>query len=85
MIKSSSNATNWFVIDTARDTYNQSGSVLWPNLANSEDNGGADISPMDFLSNGFKMRSASADTNINNYTYIYACFAENPFKYSLAR
>jgi hypothetical protein len=37
-----------------------------------------------FVSNGFKVRSTSA-INASGGTYIYMAFAENPFKYSLAR
>jgi hypothetical protein len=39
----------------------------------------------DFLSNGFKVRSSPVYINASGGTYIYAAFAENPFKFSLAR
>jgi hypothetical protein len=39
----------------------------------------------DALANGFKIRTTGAATNASGGTYIYACFASNPFKYSLAR
>ncbi len=39
----------------------------------------------DFTSNGFKIRNSSTLDNANGGTYIFAAFAENPFKYSLAR
>ena len=46
---------------------------------------GERITP-DILSNGFKLRGdGSGSTNASAATYIYAAFAENPFKYSLAR
>jgi hypothetical protein len=32
---------------------------------------------IDFLSNGFKLRTSNGD--VNNGTYIYICFAESPF------
>jgi hypothetical protein len=83
MVKSSSNATNWYVFDTARNEYNLANKSLFPNLANAENTGGNE--ELDIVSNGFKMRNASSSFNISNYTYIFAAFAEAPFKYALAR
>jgi hypothetical protein len=40
---------------------------------------------IDSLSNGFKIRGTDGNVNTNSATYIYMAFAENPFKYSLAR
>jgi ribosome-associated toxin RatA of RatAB toxin-antitoxin module len=40
---------------------------------------------MDILSNGFKLRFATGEVNASAATYIYAAFAENPFKYGNAR
>jgi hypothetical protein len=40
---------------------------------------------MDILSNGFKNRSSTTLNNLNGGTYIYAAFAENPFKNANAR
>jgi len=40
---------------------------------------------MDILSNGFKLRFAGGEVNVSSQTYIYAAFAENPLKFSLAR
>jgi hypothetical protein len=34
---------------------------------------------MDFLSNGFKMRSTTADSNKTGTTIVYMAFAEYPF------
>ena len=39
---------------------------------------------IDFLSNGFKLR-CTTQPNTSSGTFVYACFAENPFKNSLAR
>ena len=35
--------------------------------------------PIDFLSNGFKVRDAQAYVNTDGQTYIYMAFAEHPF------
>jgi len=67
-------------MDSARDPYNVASAYLNPNTSNAE----ASFATMDFLSNGFKLRYNGAAVN-QAQTYIYAAFAENPFKYSLAR
>jgi hypothetical protein len=81
LIKRSSATDDWFVFDTARSPYNPMNFVLSPNLSNADT---ATTNPDD-LSNGFKVRSTSGGTNASGSTYIYACFAENPFKNALAR
>ena len=81
MIKSSSNTSNWLIIDDARDPANDGipGSTgtgrLFPNLVNYQDNAEA----YDLLSNGFKPRSTNALANTTGVTYVYAAFARNPF------
>ena len=82
MFKRSSNIGNWHIWDTARNTYNVLGEELYPNLSNA---GYTDVY-LDILSNGFKIRNgATGEVNASGDTYVYACFAENPFKNSLAR
>lgn len=84
LIKESSAAgNNWVIYDTARDTYNECSNILYPNLSNAEFSGST--VNLDILSNGFKPRDNWGGNNTNGSTYIYAAFAENPFKYSLAR
>jgi hypothetical protein len=87
MVKCSSNSsTNWFILDTARDTYNLAGQSLEPNLSNAEYSPASSGYYGDILSNGFKWRDASNNANnANGYTYIYMAFAENPLKFSNAR
>ena len=46
---------------------------------------GSNSNIVDFLSNGFKCRTTSTNTNGNNDTYVYMAFAELPFKFSNAR
>ena len=75
---------DWFIWDSLRASYNGANARLFPNLANAED---ANYNP-DLLSNGFKLRStgaANAAANASGGTYIYAAFAENPFKTARAR
>jgi len=81
LFKGAGAGTNWFLFDSKRSTYNIVGNLLYPNGANAENTAGTYL---DFLSNGFKIRTTSGDLNSSG-TYTYAAFAENPFKYSLAR
>jgi hypothetical protein len=78
--KDSGGTNNWWIFDSARDTYNVAGKILRPNLSDAE----LDSPPrVDLLSNGFKIRSVNLPNDAT--TYIYAAFAESPFKYALAR
>ena len=38
-----------------------------------------DYGDVDFLSNGFKLRSAAAATNAGTASYIYGAWAQHPF------
>ncbi len=78
----SASGTNWFLEDTSRNPYNPSGVTLQADTAAAEANNAPTI---DILSNGFKLRSTYSSYNTNGGTYIYAAFAENPFKNALAR
>jgi hypothetical protein len=80
MAMSSSNGSDWVIYDTVRNTYNYSGSYLFANSSGAE----GSYPNYDILSNGFKCRD-TASLNSSGRTYIYMAFAENPFKYSLAR
>jgi len=67
----------WQIIDNKRDTYNVTFSRLFPNVSDANNTG---LNPnIDFLSNGFKCRTASSGTNYSGGTFIYMAFAENPF------
>jgi hypothetical protein len=83
MLKSSSNgAVSWWVLDSARNAYNLTDIGLFPNLSSGDN---SSVTASDFLSNGFKIRSASNEVNQSTGTYIFAAFAESPFNYSRAR
>jgi hypothetical protein len=75
---------DWYVWDSVRNTYNIAGSTLRPNTSDQEYTNDTAYA-LDIVSNGFKVRNSYNDFNASSYTYIYAAFAENPFKYSLAR
>ena len=79
--RSDTSGVDWQIKDAARDTYNAAVKRLWANLSDAEGSG----TDMDFTSNGFKIRESGNATNASGGTYIFAAFAESPFKYSLAR
>jgi hypothetical protein len=66
---------NWWMYDSARNTYNLADSGLYANssIAEFTSNG------IDILSNGFKIRTSNVNTNGSGYNFIYAAFAESPF------
>ena len=84
LYKSAGSADPWIIFDSVRNTYNFVDAQLRPNETSAENSAGSAYS-FDFLSNGFKVRSTSTALNNNGGTMIYAAFAENPFKNSLAR
>jgi hypothetical protein len=84
MVKNASASGNgWIIIDTSRDTYNQTTLNLFPNSSGAETNSTTYSS--DILSNGFKIRATDPAINGSSNTLIYMAFCESPFKYANAR
>jgi hypothetical protein len=81
LVKNTGSVASWQLYDTARDTYNVMSGELSPNASAAE----STFAMFDSLSNGFKLRTTDYTANTSGTTYIYAAFAENPFKYSRAR
>jgi hypothetical protein len=79
----SSAGYDWFIFDTARDTYNVCTLELEANLSNVENDYSS--TTFDLVSNGFKVRNLGTGINASGGTYIYMAFAEVPFKYSRSR
>lgn len=82
--RTDTSGASWNIFDTSRSPYNQATADLFADSSSAEVSysGGPDI-----LSNGFKVRGSSSNTDVNatGGTYIYACFASNPLKYANAR
>ena len=79
----SGNTDDWIIYDTERSPFNAADDELYPNQSSAESSGNR---PVDILSNGFKIRNNSNKWNgASGYKYIYAAFAESPFKTSRAR
>jgi len=78
MVKRTDSTENWYMKDNKRDPYNPVfQSTLMANLSNAEyvDWTGTTI---DYLSNGFKLRTTDSAVNGSGATYIYMAFAEEP-------
>ena len=80
MLKRTDSGGNWFILDNKRDPFNEVTKDLYPNTNGTETD---NPSFLDFLSNGFKLRTTG--TAVNAGTIIYFAFAESPFKNSRAR
>jgi hypothetical protein len=76
IIKNISISQHWNMNDNKRDPFNVVSKRLYPSSGNEEVTDTAYY--MDYLSNGFKMRSTSASWNASGNTYIYMAFAEEP-------
>ena len=70
------------IYDTEREQFNVMNNALEADTADSENTGGYDV---DIVSNGFKPRSSNVRINGSSNKYIYAAFAEHPFKSARAR
>ena len=64
---------NWFIVDNKRDVDNECTRDLYPNTNGTETN---NTNFVDFLSNGFKLRTTG--TAVNAGTIVYMAFAEQP-------
>jgi len=76
MVKETGNVNSWRILDNKRSPFNVMNEPLFANLANAE---GTSAHDTDFLSNGFKIRINDTNMNRSGGTFIYMCFAENPF------
>jgi hypothetical protein len=72
---------HWGIIDSGRNTYNLANLSI---LANASDGDATNVQVLDLVSNGFKIRTSDGGQNLNADTFIYAAFAEVPFKSALA-
>ena len=84
MYKRTDTTGPWVQYDVSRNTFNTTDTRLSPNTADAEVAASSSRS-IDILSNGFKLTGASTDANASGGTYIFAAFAESPFKYARAR
>ena len=81
IFKRTNAVSDWVIYDSTRNTYNVVNTYLQADLSAAE----GTLTSCDFVSNGFKVRSTDVSFNGSGDTYIYAAFAENPFKNANAR
>ena len=81
LLKGITQARDWIILDTERDAGNVGDSYLHPNTNGAENT----YAIADILGNGFKMRYNGGLANQTGEDYIWAAFAEHPFKNSRAR
>lgn len=80
MIKGVDGGDHWYIYDSKRDGYNPDNEQLTADITDAE-YAAANYPSIDFLSNGFKVRSGNnAGRNQSGITYMYMCFAEKPFQ-----
>jgi hypothetical protein len=84
LVKAATVATSWYLVDAARGPFNVATAHLYPNVANAEDSNGAQGA--DLTATGFKVRAPGGfGWNNAGETYVFAAFAETPFKFATAR
>jgi len=79
LVKRTDGVSNWGLIDNTRDPFNVTYHFLEPNVSDDEFIPSAPQEAFDFCSQGFKCRSTNGAINASGGTYIYMCFASNPF------
>lgn len=73
---------NWTITDNKRSPTNPRDKFLRPDETTADTTGAA---KMDFLANGFKLKSTDTKTNKSGSGYTFLAFAQNPFKTSNAQ
>ena len=71
----------WAVNDAARDTFNVVDDLLNANTSGAE----TTFAALDITANGFKLRNTDSGYNASGGTYVFAAFAETPFKFANGR
>ena len=75
LFKKTNATSEWFLLDGTRDPFNPVKKVFEANSDSVE----ATDPDIDYLSNGFKIRTTNGNLGTNASTYIFMAFAENPF------
>ena len=81
ILKNTNTVKHWGLFDNKRIGFNVENYALFPSDTSADDT--SDY--IDFLSNGFKLRSTALFLNKSGDEFIYLAFAESPFKNSRAR
>ena len=82
LVRSTTAGNNWAIFDDKRDPENGMDQRLHPNLDIATNSGAGQT--IDFLSNGFKIRTTDGLENPSSAWVAYMAFAKTPYKYSNA-
>ena len=74
----------WYIHDNAREIDNPNVNVFKLNR-NDADTANAGFYEMDFLSNGFKLRTGNTSINWSGKRFMFWAWAETPFKYTTGK
>jgi hypothetical protein len=83
MLKRTDSAAGWNIIDAERSPINPNDKRLEAQGSGAEGTNSA--YNLDFLSNGFKLRTTNPEWNASGGSYIFISISEQPFKYANAR
>ena len=83
MVRYVESGESWVVSNNLRSPINPVERNIRMNSSNAESD--SSTFTIDYLSNGFKVRTTWEGYNGNGYNIVYLAFAENPFKYATAR
>ena len=78
MTKRTDSSDHWRIVDNKREPFND-GSMQGLKANANDTHSDSGSRGLDFLSNGFKVRTTDPDSNASGGTYIYMSFAEHPF------
>ena len=81
MIKRTDGAAGWYVEDASRNEYNVVDKYLTADSSDAD----STLSLLDFVSNGFKLRTSATGFNASGGSYIYLAIMETPLKNATAR
>ena len=81
MVKKTSGSHDWYIQygNTTFDGVSQAVNPVKHSLIANSSGAKATENSMDFLSNGFKLRTSGNGHNTSGDTYLYMAFAQNPF------
>ena len=81
MVKKTSGSHDWYIQygNTTFDDVSQAVNPVKSSLIANSSGAKATENSMDFLSNGFKLRTSGNGHNTSGDTYLYMAFAQNPF------
>jgi len=77
LLKALDSSGVWLIYDSKRDPYNFVDVQLRPSEQTGDNAAGVSYS-LDFLGNGFKIRTSDSNFNTSTQKYLYMAFAENP-------